>query len=58
MVARDAAAEMAAAFAYQPRAPEARFVRDSVITRLRRLADAHVAHAADICRDYQIVADG
>ena len=57
MVARDAAAEMAAAFAYQVRALEAGFVRDEVITKLRRLVDAQVAYAADICRDYQIVAD-
>lgn len=57
MVARDAAAEMAAAFAHQARALEAGFMCDDVITKLRTLVDAHIAYAADICRDYQVVAD-
>jgi hypothetical protein len=57
MVARDAATEIAAPFAYQARALEAGFALDEVITRLRRLVDAHVAHAAEICREYQVVVD-
>jgi hypothetical protein len=53
----DAAAEIAAAFGRQVVALEAAYGRDEVITKLRALVDAHVTYAADICRDYQAVAD-
>ena len=54
----DAAAEIAAAFGRQVVALEAAYKnRDEVIPKLRALVDAHVTYAADICRDYQAVAD-
>ena len=30
---------------------------DGAIIRLRRLVDAHVLHATDLCREYQVAAD-
>jgi hypothetical protein len=53
----DAQAGFAREFAYQARALEAGHGRDETIIRLRALVDAHVAHATEICRDYQAVAD-
>jgi len=53
----DAHAGLAREFAYQVRALEAGLGRDQATVRLRGLVDAHVAHAAEICRAYQEAAD-
>ena len=48
----DAYAGFAREFAHQVRALEAGLGRDAATIRLRGLVDAHVAHAAEICRAY------
>jgi hypothetical protein len=53
----DAAAGMAVEFTYQARAMEAGYDRDTVIIKLRALVDAQIAHAAEICLNYQESAD-
>jgi hypothetical protein len=53
----DAAAAMAAEFTYQARAMDAGYDRDTVIIKLRVLVDAQIAHAAEICLNYQESAD-
>ena len=53
----DAYAGFAREFAHQVRALEAGLGRDAATIRLRGLVDAHVAHAAEICRAYQEAAD-
>jgi hypothetical protein len=53
----DVQAGFAREFAYQARALEAGHGRDEAIIRLRRLVDAHVAHAAEVCQTYQDAAD-
>ena len=57
MAAHDAAAGMARELAHQLRALEAGEGSDGAIIRLRRLVDAHVLHAMDLCREYQVAAD-
>ncbi len=53
----EAAAGMAAELAQQAKAMEAGYKRDEVILRLRTLVDAQIAHAAEICLNYQDIAD-
>ena len=53
----DVAAGMAREFAHQLRTMEAGHGSDEAIVRLRTLMDAHVAHAIDVCREYQAAAD-
>jgi hypothetical protein len=53
----DAAVGMAAEFTYQARAMDAGYDRDAVIIKLRALVDAQIAHAAEICLNYQESAD-
>ena len=54
IAAHDAAAGMARELAHQLRALEAGEGSDGAIIRLRRLVDAHVLHAMDLCREYQV----
>jgi hypothetical protein len=53
----DAQAGLAREMAYQARAVEQGHGRDETIMRLRGLVDAHIAHAAEMCRAYQDAAD-
>jgi hypothetical protein len=53
----DVQAGFAREFAYQARALEAGHGCDEAIIRLRRLVDAHVAHATEVCQAYQDAAD-
>jgi len=53
----DVQAAFAREFAYQAWALERGWGRDEAIIRLRALVDAHVAHAVDICRAFQVAAD-
>jgi hypothetical protein len=53
----DAQAGLAREMAYQARAVEQGHGRDETIMRLRALVDAHIAHAAEMCRAYQDAAD-
>jgi hypothetical protein len=53
----DAQAGLAREMAYQARAVEQGHGRDETIMCLRGLADAHIAHAAKICRAYRDAAD-
>jgi hypothetical protein len=53
----DAWAGFAREFAFQARTLEIGHGRDAAIIRLRRLVDAHIAHAVDLCRAYREVAD-
>jgi hypothetical protein len=53
----DAWAGFAREFAFQARTLEVGHGRDVAIMRLRRLVDAHIAHAVDVCRAYRDVAD-
>ena len=57
IAAHDAAAGMARELAHQLRALEAGEGSDGAIIRLRRLVDAHVLHAMDLCREYQAAGD-
>ena len=57
IAAHDAAAGMARELAHQLRALEAGEGSDGAIIRLRRLVDAHVLHAMDLCREYQVAGD-
>ena len=57
IAAHDAAAGMARELAHRLRALEAGEGSDGAIIRLRRLVDAHVLHAMDLCREYQVAAD-
>jgi hypothetical protein len=53
----DAKAGFAREIAYRVRALEAGHGRDDATIQLRRLVDAHMAHAAEVCRAYQDAAD-
>jgi hypothetical protein len=57
IAAHDAATGMARELAHQLRALEAGEGSDGAIIRLRRLVDAHVLHAMDLCREYQAAGD-
>ena len=53
----DAWTGFAREFAFQARTLEIGHGRDVAIIRLRGLADAHIAHAVELCRAYRDVAD-
>jgi hypothetical protein len=57
MLPHDVQAGFAREFAYQAQALEAGYSRAGTIVRLRELVDAHLAHAAELCRAYQDAAD-
>jgi hypothetical protein len=57
LAAWDAAAGTAAELAHQARTMGAGYERDMVIIKLRALVDAQIAHAAEICLNYQEIAD-
>lgn len=57
MAGWDAAAGMAAELTQQARALEACYDCETVVIKLRALVDAQVAHAAEICLQYQEIAD-
>jgi hypothetical protein len=57
LVPHDAQGGTAREIAFQARTLQAGHGRDAAIIRLRVLVDAHVAHAAEICRDFRDVSD-
>jgi hypothetical protein len=57
LASHDARAGLAREMAYQARALEQGHGRDETIVRLRGFVDAHIAHAAEICRAYRDAAD-